>query len=76
MNTNHELEHCILAQIQEHGKECGLSKWEIPAALHLSNEIWNPDSGLVTAALKLRRKQLYQRYSVHVQNMFSQIEQR
>ena len=67
--ASHQVNHIILAQLQEHGRQCGLSKFEIPAAIHLTEDAWNPDSGLVTAALKLRRKQLAQRYGKQVQNL-------
>ena len=64
----------VLKELQLHGRRCGLSRWEIPAAVHLANELWTPDNGLVTAALKLRRKQLDQQYRSMVVNMYSRLE--
>ena len=71
--TNRQLSKVILAQVQEHCRACDLGKWEVPAALHLTSDAWTPESELVTAALKLRRKQLQQRYGQQVKNMYDQI---
>ncbi|KAG9448579.1 hypothetical protein H6P81_008544 [Aristolochia fimbriata] len=39
-------------------KVAKLDKFEIPAKIKLMSEPWTPESGLVTAALKLKREQL------------------
>ncbi|XP_022660895.1 long-chain-fatty-acid--CoA ligase 4-like isoform X2 [Varroa destructor] len=47
-----------------HAKKCHLQKVETPIKLKLCAEQWLPDTGLVTAALKIRRKNIadfYQR---------------
>lgn len=64
----------ILKELQMHGKKCGLSRWEVPAAVYLTLEPWTPDTGLVTAALKLRRKQLSLHYENTVHNMYSRLD--
>lgn len=64
----------ILKELQSHGRKQGLSRWEIPAAVHLTPDLWTPDSGLVTAALKLRRKQLGQHYQNMVREMYSKLD--
>jgi long-chain acyl-CoA synthetase len=38
------------------GKQARLEKFEIPARVKLIPEPWTPESGLVTAALKLKRE--------------------
>lgn len=78
MNMSHlyvsrQLNKVILCQIQEHCRQCDLSKWEVPAAVHLSDNVWDPESGLVTAALKLRRIQLQQLYGQQVQKMYEDL---
>jgi len=35
---------------------CRLEKFEIRRAVHLVSEVWTPESGLLTAAMKLKRK--------------------
>lgn len=64
----------ILKELQIHGKKCGLNRWEVPAAVYLTLEPWTPDTGLVTAALKLRRKQLSLHYENTVHNMYSRLD--
>lgn len=64
----------VLKEINAHGKKTGLSRWEIPAAISLTLEPWTPDSGLVTAALKLRRKQLKDFYESLILDMYARID--
>jgi len=61
--TNKEIVKTVLKSLQEFCRECGLGKWEVPAAVHLTADAWDPESGLVTAAMKLRRKQIGERYA-------------
>lgn len=68
--TNKHINKLVLSMMQEHGRNCDLNKWEIPADVYLTNDVWNPESGLVTAALKLRRKQLFARYNSQVHSMY------
>ena len=60
----------ISAQIMEHGRKAGLHKMEIPSKVKLCHEEWIPDSGLVTAALKIRRKQIELFYEEDIANMY------
>lgn len=43
---------------------------EIPKKLTLCAEEWTPDSGLVTAAFKLRRKQIQEHYQKEIDRMY------
>ena len=43
----------VLRQVTAHGLQMGCEKFEIPKAITLIPEVWTPDSGLVTAAMKL-----------------------
>ncbi|KAL7645171.1 UNVERIFIED_CONTAM: hypothetical protein RMT77_003549 [Armadillidium vulgare] len=69
-----KVKEAILKELQSHGRKHGLTRWEIPAALHLTPDPWTPDTGLVTAALKLRRKQLGQHYQIMVREMYSRLD--
>jgi long-chain acyl-CoA synthetase len=44
------------------GKQARLEKFEIPARIKLIPEPWTPESGLVTAALKLKREVIKKGY--------------
>ncbi|KAK4300008.1 hypothetical protein Pmani_027765 [Petrolisthes manimaculis] len=72
--TDERIKQAILRELQSHGKKCGLNRWEVPAAVYLTLEPWTPDTGLVTAALKLRRKQLSHHYEHSVHDMYSRLD--
>lgn len=63
----------ILNDIQLLGKKLGLHKSEIPAKIKLCKEEWTPASGLVTAALKIRRKQIKDFYQEQINQMYTEI---
>ena len=71
-----EVQEAVLNELSKHGLKRGLEKFEIPANLTLIAEPWTPESGVITAAFKLKRKviqNLYQRdidrmYTVSVEN--------
>lgn len=70
--SNPLMEKVVLAEIQKHAGKCGrLEKLEIPKAVKLVSEVWTPDSGLVTAALKLRRKNIQDHYQILIDRMYS-----
>jgi len=56
----------------EHGLSQKLQKFEIPLRLHLVAEPWTPESGLITAAFKLKRKSLEIAYQEDLAWMYSQ----
>ena len=48
----------VLNELLEHGKKYRLEKFELPKAITLVKEVWDPDSGLVTASFKVKRRPL------------------
>jgi long-chain acyl-CoA synthetase len=48
-----------------------LEKFEIPAKLKLCPEPWMPDTGLVTDAFKLKRKNIEETFKPSLQRMYS-----
>lgn len=44
---------------------------EVPVKIKLCSESWTPESGLVTAALKIRRKQIVDFYSEAINKLYS-----
>nr|UTI67604.1 long chain acyl-CoA synthetase [Kerria lacca] len=65
------VEREVLHQIVLHGKKCKLQKFEIPANIKVCKEMWTPDMGLVTAAFKLKRKEIYERYQHDLNRMYA-----
>ncbi|UYV72826.1 ACSL4 [Cordylochernes scorpioides] len=48
----------------------GLKKLEIPARYKLTTDSWTPANGLVTAAFKIRRKAIQDRYRADIEQLF------
>jgi long-chain acyl-CoA synthetase len=65
-----EIISAITKAIQEHARKSKLHKMEIPAKIKLCGEKWSPDSGLLTAALKLRRKNIQEYYQTDINRMY------
>merc|ERR1719347_1219477 len=59
----------VVQQLFKHGKNNGLEKFEIPTVITLCPEIWMPESGLVTAAFKLKRKPIQIRFQEDINRM-------
>lgn len=60
---------CFL--IEQAGKAARLEKFEIPAKIKLLSEPWTPESGLVTAALKIKRDAIRKAFSVDLAQLYS-----
>lgn len=56
--------------IIEYGKSAGLQKVEIPLKYKLCSEEWLPDAGLVTAAMKIRRRNIQVFYQKHINTLY------
>lgn len=52
-------------------KAAKLEKSEIPAKIKLLPDPWTPESGLVTAALKIRREQLKAKFKDDLQKLYA-----
>ncbi|XP_028968823.1 long-chain-fatty-acid--CoA ligase 4 [Galendromus occidentalis] len=66
-----EIVNAAKREIHEHSKKCQLHKMEIPTKVKLCSESWQPDTGLVTAGFKIRRKQITNYYQKHIDEMYS-----
>ncbi|CAH2067686.1 unnamed protein product, partial [Iphiclides podalirius] len=65
------LEQAVVRELAEHARKCGLEKFEVPAAVKLCTEVWSPDMGLVTAAFKIKRKDIQERYKDDIKRMYA-----
>ncbi|XP_022235865.1 long-chain-fatty-acid--CoA ligase 4-like [Limulus polyphemus] len=61
----------VLKSLAEEGKKAKLQKMEIPQKIKLCFEQWSPDSGLVTATYKLRRKAVQDYYRDELADLYS-----
>lgn len=71
MCRDRDIETAVASKIREYGKKCGLVGAEIPAKIKLCPEEWVPENGLVTAALKIRRKEVQEFYKHVINDMFT-----
>lgn len=62
------LMHCV--PTVQAAKAARLEKFEMPAKIILLAEPWTPESGLVTAALKLKREQLKTKFKDDLNKLY------
>lgn len=67
---NNSIIASALKSVAEHGRAHGLNKFEIPTKVALCHEAWTPESGLVTAAFKIKRRELIEKYKSEVQKLY------
>jgi len=68
--TNKTVVDALLKELSQHGRKAGLEKFELPGAITLCTELWTPESGLVTAAFKLKRKPIQDYYQKDLKRMY------
>ena len=69
--NNPVIEKAVLQELVEQSKKCKLERFEMPGAVKLCSEQWSPDMGLVTAAFKLKRKAVQERYQHEINRMYA-----
>ena len=60
-----------MKSLTEHGRKGGLEKFEIPTKLILIDTPWTAEMGLVTAAFKLKRKEIQKVYQSDIDRMYN-----
>jgi len=60
----------ILRNIRHLGTELNLHKMEIPVAITLVKEEWSQDNSLLTAAMKMKRREVNEFYKKEIAQMF------
>ncbi|KAG5019055.1 hypothetical protein JHK87_014910 [Glycine soja] len=61
----------VHASLVKEAKTARLEKFEIPAKVKLLSEPWTPESGLVTAALKLKREILRKTFQADLSELYA-----
>lgn len=69
-----EVIDAVLQSIHEVARNAGLHRRETPVKIHLCAEDWLPDNGLLTAAFKLRRKNVAQFYAKEIATMMADLK--
>lgn len=68
--NNPIMEGEVLKEIKEVATSIKLQRFEIPVKVRLSPEPWTPETGLVTDAFKLKRKELKNHYLSDIDRMY------
>ncbi|KAK4516104.1 uncharacterized protein ATC70_011066 [Mucor velutinosus] len=66
-----EARKAVLQAMQEQAKKSGLRGAEIIADVWICKDLWTPEMGLLTAAQKLKRKDVNKAYEQELKDMFS-----
>lgn len=61
----------VIFSLQKVGKSSKLEKFEVPSKIKLLSEPWTPESGLVTAAFKLKRENLRKSFSEDLKALYA-----
>lgn len=61
----------VQVSLLKEAKKAGLQKFEIPAKIKLLSEPWTPETGLVTAALKLKRDIIRKAFSEDLSKLYA-----
>ena len=64
------VQDAILKQICDYGLKNNLARFELPGKIILVTEEWSPDTGLVTAAFKIRRRQIVEKYKEEINRVY------
>ncbi|KAI5292874.1 long-chain fatty acid-CoA ligase [Ascosphaera acerosa] len=67
---NRKLKNIVLREMQAVGRKYGLAGIEIIHSIVLVDEEWTPENGLTTAAGKLQRRALAQKYSRQIEEAY------
>lgn len=61
----------VKKMFDERALQVNLNRTERPLKILLVEDEWTPDSGLVTAALKIRRKNIESRYTEEINKLYN-----
>ncbi|CAJ0572701.1 unnamed protein product, partial [Mesorhabditis spiculigera] len=70
--ANKDVKAAYKKKLDEHALKNKLHKGEIPSAIHLCEEEWTPQAGLLTEALKLKRKPIEKKYQDVIKALYKQ----
>ena len=68
-----QIQQAVMEAVLQVCQSDGLHRRETPVKIHLCAEEWLPDNELLTAAFKLKRRQVNDRYKSQIESMFAQL---
>lgn len=66
-----EVLNAVVQNLEKYGCRMGLQKVECPQKVLLTLDEWTPDTGLVTAAFKIRRRFIVQKYESDIAKLYA-----
>merc|ERR1719284_2080028 len=67
---DNDIIQAVVKTLGIHGIKSNLEKFEIPRMMSLAPEAWTPESGLVTAAFKIKRKVIQTVFQSDIDHMY------
>ncbi len=61
----------VYSSLAQTGRSAKLSKKEIPIKIKLVIDEWSPDNDMLTAAMKLKRKNVQNKYKKQIDKLFT-----
>jgi long-chain acyl-CoA synthetase len=71
MAEHPEVVKAVHNSLKDVAKKAGLKPAEIVGAVYVAGEEWTPQNGLLTAAMKLKRKELLAHYAAQIKKMYN-----
>ena len=65
-----DVQNHVLKVLNIHGQRNRLQKFELPQALTIVPDQWTPESGLITASFKMKRRKIQNFYQRHIDRMY------
>jgi len=66
-----DVQKAVVAKLEKFGLSMGLERLECPKKVLLTLDEWTPETGLVTAAFKIRRRFIVQKYQKEIENLYA-----
>ena len=70
MCNDRDVTGAVFREIVNHSKKLKLEKFEIPGAVTVVKEVWTPDNGFLTSAMKIKRKPIQDFYQSDINRMY------
>ena len=61
----------MLKEIDEHCRKSRIERFEIPQRVSVLDDVWTPDTGLLTDAFKLKRKAIESKYQQNIDELYA-----
>lgn len=68
--SNPKVEKAFMKELVEHAKKSRLQRFEIPEKIMLCKDVWSPAMGLLTAAFKIKRRDVQVKYQADINRMY------